>query len=192
MRIFYLLFFIVLLPEFCFAQRDFTEGTYKLQNGTTNQGQLKYTSGSGAELIVKAGKKKLTFPPEAVEYFQVGEKHFVPVADFVLDNGMPMMPKTRIKQDFAEVVDTGRVELLRYSFPTSNMKMPMQGVVYAEAALIRRRGEPLQCIPIIQKKAKPIIASCLKDRPDLVARLNKEKYTVENIRAIIQAYNTPQ
>ncbi|UOG73659.1 hypothetical protein MTX78_16180 [Hymenobacter tibetensis] len=197
MRTLYLLLAALAAPSFCFAQRDFTPGTYELLDGTKGEGNLKYTSGSGAELLVKTtGKKHVAFAPEKVKSFKAADKFFVPIHDFVLDSGMPMSMKYRIKHDFAELLDSGRVELLSYTLLTSTRKpgqMSMPGdTFYGGLALIRRRGEQPTSIPLGPKKARPVIVSFIKDRPDLVARLNKEPYTPETIRSIVQAYNLGQ
>lgn len=196
MRFLYLLLTLVLLPAIGFAQRDFTPGTYELTNGTKGEGELKYKSGSGAELVVKSGpkNKKASFAPEEVKSFRAASKNFVSVHDFTLDSGMPMSMKFRVKHDFAEVLDTGRVELLSYTLIVANGRPGsmslMNDNIMTGLILLRRRGESLSSVPAVAKKARPIIATFIKDRPDLVARLNKESYTSETVRSIIQAYNS--
>jgi hypothetical protein len=193
MRFIYLLLILLLLPFTGFAQRDFTLGTYELINGTKGDGELKYTSGSGAELIVKSDKKgKTSFSPKEVKNFTVANQNFVPIGGFILDSGLPMTPKSRIDNDFAQLVDSGRVDLLKYTFLTRGMASANSTAQYAGLLLIRKRGQPLTSIPIGPKKARPIITSFLKDSPELIARFNKEPYSEESIRAIIQAYNSEQ
>ena len=196
MRFLYLLLTLVLLPAIGFAQRDFTPGTYELTNGVTGKGELKYKSGSGAELVVKTGpkNKKESFSPEEVKSFQAANQNFVSVHDFVLDSGMPMSMKFRIKHDFAELLDTGRVELLNYTLLVASGRpgsmSSADNRVMSGLVLLRRRGQPLSSVPVGAKKARPVIATFIKDRPDLVARLNKEECTLQSVRSIIQAYNS--
>ncbi|MBD2768586.1 hypothetical protein IC235_11880 [Hymenobacter sp. BT664] len=195
MRSLHVLFIIGMLPSISFAQKGFTPGTYELVDGTKGEGALKYSSGSGAELVAKPAEKgkKLTFSPQEVKSFQTADRNFVSVHDFIVDSGLPMTTKMLIKHDFAEVLDTGRVELLSYSLPMLTNKAgearPSGDAFSTGCPLIRQRGGPLTGVPVVAKKARPIIASFIKDRPDLVERLNKEPYTAETIRGIIRAYN---
>lgn len=195
MRFLYLLIATILLPSVGFAQRDFTPGTYELTNGTKGEGEIKYRSGSGAELVVKSGPKakKTSFSPEEVKSFQAENKNFVSVHDFTINSGLPMSMNYRIKHDFAQVLDTGRVEMLSYTFLTSATKPGAvnlsNNAIITGCMLIRRRGEQLTGVPVVPKKARPVIITFIKDRPDLVARLNKEPFTSETVRSVIQAYN---
>lgn len=201
MRFIALLSAIILLPSIGFAQKNFSPGTYELANGTKGEGDIDYKSGAGAELVVKSGpkNKKVSYSPQDVKSFRAYGKNFVSVHDFTINSGLPMSMNFRIKHDFAEVLDTGRVELLDYSFMMSNMAKgsnPGEAVPSAPfstgCALIRRRGGPLSCVPSVVKKGRPVIATFIKDRPDLVARLNKEEYSAATVRSIIQAYNSGQ
>ncbi|WP_139920401.1 hypothetical protein [Hymenobacter sp. DG01] len=184
----------VLLPSACLAQREFTPGSYELLDGTKGEGELKYSSGMGAELILKTNEKKgkSSFSPKQVKSFKVSNRLFVPVYDFELNNGMPLTPKYHIRQDFAEVLDTGRVELLKYTLLVGNMKDKYSRGQYVGLLLIRRRGEQLVSIPLVDKKARPVLSSFVKDRPDIVSFISQEALDEDKIRAIVQEYNSGQ
>lgn len=190
MKSFYFLLTVLFFPTLCFAQREFTQGSYELADGTKGEGEIKYTSGMGAKLIVKStGKEgKTAFSPEQVKSFRVTNKFFIPVHDFMVNNGMPLTPQYHINHDFAELIDTGKVELLKYTFLVGNMKDHTSQ--YVGLMLIRRRNEQLVSLPFPDKKARPVLSSFVKDRPDLVEYISQEALYEDKIRAIIQVYNS--
>ena len=200
MRFFYALFAFLLLPLIGFGQFEFKPGTYELANGTKGEGELKYNSGFRPRLTVKTNKNKTDYSPGEVNHFTMGEQLFMPVSDFILDSGLPFTLKSHIENDFAELVDTGRVQLLYFYFLAENSVAGTRSPTVepkrmSSIVLIRQRGGKLQSVPVLIKKTRSVIAPFLTGRPDLVARLNSSAFEaresrLSELRSIIQAYNS--
>ena len=205
MRVALLLLAAALCPLLGVAQDEFTAGTYELADGTKGAGQLDYQAGNHPKLLIKdatadpsskAGKKGQAYSPEQLRSFDLGSDHYVTLHSIQLNFNVSNSTK---KDDFAKVLETGKLELLHYQvFYVERGHFPVNGVsddsrhntmVY----LLRWPGEDKATMIPNGKDYKKMLASFLASRPDLVKKLDvplkspAEYYLL--IRTLVKEYN---
>ena len=209
MRVLLLFLAAAVSPLLATAQDQFVAGTYELANGTKGTGQLAYQAGNHPKLLVKdptaapgskAAKKGEAYSPEEVRSFDLGTDHYVLLHSIKLDSGMPMSMSMTKKDEFAKVVETGKLELLEYRVFYAGMgyaapgaagrsSTPQNTVVY----LLRRQGEDnATMVPVVAKKYREVMTTYFAGRPELLKKLSTQPKTEPEFRALVQEYNAGQ
>ena len=210
MRVALLALAAALFPLVGVAQDKFTTGTYELADGTKGTGQLAYQAGNHPKLLVKdpaadptskAGKKGQAYSPEQLRSFDLGSDHYVLLHSIKLDSGMPMSMSMTKKDEFAKVIETGKLELLEYQvffatmshFPmagtNARTSTPQNTVVY----LLRRQGEEnATMVPVVAKKYREVMTTYFTGRPELLKKLSTQPKSEPEFRALIQEFNAGQ
>ena len=204
MRLLYLLA-AFLLPFAGFAQDDFVQGTYELVDGTKAAGLLNFQPGFHSKLFVKApaadptsreGKKGKEYSPEQVRSFDLGSDHYVLMHSILLNAGMNHATKN---DDFAKVLETGKLELLHYQFSYVDLGIPnAAGIRYNTrnrmmVYLLRLPGEDKATMVPLGRNYKEMLATFLSSRPDLVKKLDVPPKSPAEffpmIRSLVQEFN---
>ncbi|MBF9144219.1 hypothetical protein [Hymenobacter properus] len=209
MRVLLLSLAAALCPVLGAAQSNFVAGSYELADGTKGAGQLEYQPGNHPKLLVKdaaadpaskAGKKGQAYSPEQVRSFDLGPDHYVLLHSIKLDSGMPMSMSMTKKDEFAKVVETGKLELLQYQVFYAGMgyaapggagrsSSPQNTVVY----LLRRQGEDnATMVPVGAKKYREVMTAYFAGRPELLKKLSNQPKNESEFRALVQEYNAGQ
>ena len=187
--------------------QNLTATSYELADGSKGTGQLMVQPGYHTKLLVadaaaepgsKAARKGKEIDADKVRCFDVGSDHYVLVRSMKLGTGMPMTMGMTKKDEFAKVLETGKLDLLQYdvAYMTSTRGMPGLGTgrdyrghtqtVY----ILRRAGEDdALMIPTNPKKIQEMIAPYFAGRPDLQKRLTPPPTSEAEYRALVQAYN---
>jgi len=196
----------VLCPLVSRAQDGLLATSYERADGSKGQGQLVYQPGSRSRLTLqdapaepgsKDAKKGKPLAPGEVRSFEVGGDHYVLLHSIKLDNGIPLSIPMMKEDDFAKVIETGKIQLLEYwvSYMTSSRSaVTASGRDYQANStpvyLLRRPDENnAVMIPVTAKKYRQVLASYLVGRPDLIQKLDKKAKSEAELRALIQDYN---
>ena len=204
MRFLLLLLLAAFAPFLGLAQAEFVPGTYELTDGTKGTGLLNYETGFKAKLLVKdsaadptgkASKKGQAYSPEQLRSFDLGSDHYVKLHSIELDFNMGKSTK---KDDFAKVLETGKLELLHYqvfyvergAFANGMGNRSRENMM---VYLLRWPGEDKATMIPNGRKYKEMLAHFFASRPDLVKKLDTplkspaEYYLL--IRTLVQQYN---
>ncbi len=199
MRFLVLFLAAAMCPLISAAQAEFAAGTYELADGTKGTGKLDYQTGAHPKLVIKddaadptskAGKKGQSYSPEQVRSFDIGSDHYVMLHNIKLN--MPMTMSMTKKNDFAKVVETGKLELLEYqmSYYVRGHFGALGNMDNSTVYLLRRQGEDTaEMVPFMGKKHAEVMTSFLAGRPDLIKRADKKSRSIPEFRALIQEYN---
>ena len=193
----------VLLPQLGWAQlfggNSFKDGSYVLADRRTLRytGQLKLQDGT--TLVVKnpAGKN-LKLNPVQVASFRIGSQRYVPAGNFHVSAGIGGMDVDAV---FAEQLDSGQVQLLRYNYSLSTPgsmgaggTMTGGGSWGLSAFLLRKPSDigytVAQSGPYSSKRLREALRPFLASRPDLIKLLDDKRINDDNIQAVIHALNT--
>ncbi len=210
MRVALLLLAAALCPLLGVAQNKFAAGTYELADGTKGTGQLAYQAGNRPKLLIKdaaadpaskAGKKGQAYSPEQLRSFDLGSDHYVLLHSIKLDSGLPMTMSMTKKDEFAKVIETGKLELLEYQlFFTTMGHFPEPGTYFRGSTqqnsmvyLLRRQGEDnATMLPVVAKKYREVMTTYFTGRPELLKKLSTKPKSEPELRALIQEYNAGQ
>ncbi len=195
-----------LCPLLSWAQGGLLATSYERADGSKGPGQLVYQPGFRSQLMLqeptsdpgsKSAQKDTPLAPGDVRSFEVGADHYVLLHSIKLDNGMPMTFTMMKEDDFAKVLETGKIQLLEYRvfYTTSSRSASTASGRDFQANstpvyLLRRPDENnAVMIPVTSKKYRQVLASYLVGRPDLIEKLDKKAKSEAELRALIQAYN---
>jgi len=189
-----------------------TATSYELADGSKGTGQLTVQPGYHTKLLLtdgaaapgsKAAKKSKEIDADKVRSFEVGSDHYVLVRSMKLGTGMPMTMGMTKKDEFAKVLETGKLELLQYEvdYTTSSRSRPLPGMpTYGTGRdyqghtqtvyILRRAGEDdALMIPTNTKKIQDMMKPYFAGRPDLQKRLATPPTSEAEYRALVLAYN---
>ena len=176
-------------------------GTYILVDNR----QVVYTGDldiSGLRLVSKEGKEKekpktVTWQASEVYWARVGQQRWLPVSNFPIPAGLGFK---KVEYGLAEVLDSGRVLLLRYDyevggggmgpagFSTRTMSVYLLQVPDDENALLI----PMNFLSGKGTEFREMLAPHFSARPDLLQQLEKGEVARRNLVAFVHAYNTKQ
>ncbi|RZK16587.1 MAG: hypothetical protein EOO56_19635 [Hymenobacter sp.] len=196
----------LLLPQVGRAQllfnNPFQEGSYVLADSRTvrHAAELKLQQ-DGATLVVKTPRgKNLKLSPEEVASFYIGSQRYVPAGYFHVMGGLG---GTDVEAVFAEQLDSGQVQLLRYDYSMNNGGsmgagglMTGGGTWHLSAYLLRRATEAgytavqSGAYSNAGKRFREALRPFLATRPDLLKLLDDNKVDIKNLPAVIHALNT--
>ena len=192
---------LLLLPLLAAAQAE--PGTYILVDNrqVVYRGDLTIT---GQRIISReAGSKKKKWQASEVYWAGVGKRHYLPVGGFQTTPS----PYSRVERGLAEILDSGRVTLLRYDYEVKNMSSGMgagsTGMPVAYSAtksvylLQIPTEEDAQAIPMNLLSGKgtefrQMLAPYFSSRPDLLELLEKGEISRRNLAAFVHALNAKQ
>lgn len=149
-------------------------------------------------LTSKEGKgKKKVWEAGEVYWARIGTHHFLPVSGFRVPAGLRFI---NVEHGLAEVLDSGRVSLLRYDYQIgSAMSGPVDGLSGTSSTYLLQvpTEENTLVIPMSRLSGKgsefrEMLAPYFSSRPDLVAQLQKGDVSRRNLAAFVHAYNTKQ
>jgi hypothetical protein len=186
--------------------------SYELADGSKGAGQLTVQPGYHTKLLLtdgaaepgsKAARKGKEIDAGKVRSFEVGGNHYVLVRSMKLGTGMPMTMGMTKKDEFAKVLENGKLELFQYDvdYMTSSRSHPMPGVPVMGSGrdyqshtqtvyILRRAGEnDALMIPTNPKKIQEMMMPYFAGRPDLQKRLAAPPTSEAEYRALVQAYN---
>ena len=191
------------LPMLAAAQAE--AGTYILVDNrqVVYQGDLVIT---GQKLVARAGGKKKVWQASEVYWARIGRRHFLPVGGFQTTPS----PYSRVERGLAEILDSGRVSLLRYDYEVQSGGMGgagMNGVgmgaptFYTATKSVYLLQVPTedeaQAIPMNLLSGKgnefrAMLTPYFSSRPDLLELLEKGVIKRGNLAAFFHAFNTKQ
>ncbi|MDB5233656.1 MAG: hypothetical protein JWR44_649 [Hymenobacter sp.] len=197
----FLLASLLALPLFTRAQAG--QGTYILVDNRlkTYTGTLEIFD-RGLTAKEDRGKKKVWEASE-IYWARVGNHRYLPVGGFQVSPA----PKSRVEHGMAELLDSGRVSLLRYDY---NVGSPGVGVAdvgggfspgYASTLSVYLLQVPNEedalAIPINRLTGKgaelrQMLAPYFASRADLVQQLESGAVTRRTLTAFVHAYNSGQ
>jgi len=153
-------------------------------------------------LTSKEGKgKKKVWQASEVYWARVGTHRYLPVGGFQVPAGLLLK---KVEHGLAEVLDSGRVALLRYDYTVGGpMPSGPQGnfASYSNTVSTYLLQVPTEentlVIPMSRLSGKgsefrEMLAPYFSSRPDLVAQLQKGDVSRRNLAAFVHAYNTKQ
>jgi hypothetical protein len=141
-------------------------------------------------LVAKDGQGKTSkWKPEQVYYVRAGAQRYVPAQGFTIKVGLGTQEVER--PVFVELLDSGRVALMRYRYPTGN------GGVWTAYLLQRASDENATAIPYNQltgggKKFREALGPYVAQRPDLQQLLTAGNISIDNFAAFVRALNSGQ
>ena len=204
----FLLVVCLFWPQLSQAQllfnNPFQEGSYVLADSRTvrHAGELTLQQ-NGATLVVKSlHGKNLKLGPEQVASFRIGNQHYVPAGNFHVMGGLG---GADIEDIFAEQLDSGQVQLLRYDYAIQNAgSMGAGGMMMGggswnlSAFLLRAAGQ--SAYTAVQsgaysnagKRFREAVQPFFAARPDLVKLLDEKRIDATNLPAAIYALNRNQ
>ncbi|WP_151089191.1 hypothetical protein [Hymenobacter baengnokdamensis] len=200
MRLFYLII-CLLLPQFAFAQIfgfiPFESGSYVAASSPTTRVEAGLKLRNGELLIAKDGKgKKSEFSPQQIISFRVGDRKYTTATGFETRNGLFSASTTRVK--FVELLDSGQVILMRYTYYASNGSGPYGGGGTQVEEYLLRRSIQSAITPIEAnwlgggKHFMETLLPYLSARPDLIKALVAKEIVVDDLAPLIHALNTNQ
>ena len=152
-------------------------------------------------LIAKDGKnKKQVWKASEVYWASVGKRHYWPVTGFEI---MGTLRPRLIEHGLAELLDSGRVSLLRYdqqmntgTINSGGSYVPMNNTV-STYLLQLATEENAVTIPMNRLSGKgpefqAMLSPYFSSRPDLQAQLAKGEVRRRNLAAFFHAFNTGQ
>ncbi len=157
---------------------------------------------SGYRLKSKEGKagekpKIVTWQASEVYWARVGQQRYLPVSNFSIPAGLGFK---KMNHGLAEVLDSGRVTLLRYDyevggggtgpagFSTRTVSAYLLQVPDEEDALLI----PMNFLSGKGAEFREMLAPHFSTRPDLLKQLEKGEVARRNLVAFVHAYNTKQ
>lgn len=152
-------------------------------------------------LTSKEGKgKKKTWEANEVYWARVGTRHYMPVKGFEI---MGALRPRIIDQGLAEVLDSGRVSLLRYDQQVNSSTMNSRGSYTGMSSTVSTyllqsaTDENAVTIPMNRLSGKgpefqAMLSPYFSSRPDLQAQLAKGEVRRRNLAAFFHAFNTGQ
>lgn len=195
------LFACILAPLCALAQSSADAGDYYILK--ENPG-VKITTGfsylgSGALLATGRNGKKYTLKAQYVTSVRWKQRSFLTVSSFEVKN---VLSKAIVNYGFAEVLDTGRVMLLRYDYVASapmilptGFGMFVGGYTDSRYVYFLRDSTGTVAMPAFAHHAReqraalqPYVAS----RPDLLAALESKQFNENSLPAIIRSLNSGQ
>jgi hypothetical protein len=204
------LFFLALLglavPQIVRAQfNSFEPGSYVLQNSPTVWRQSLLKLRGNDQLIAKDEKgKKLTLTPQQVRSFRLGSQKYTTAGNFEVNPGSAF--GGMVERAFVELIDSGKVSLLRYEYTTGN-GAPMMGANGAMTGgysstktlyLLRLAGRsndypiPANGLTGAGRKFRDALLPHLAGRPDLIKLLEDQRILAEDMPLVVRALNTGQ
>ncbi|TGD79910.1 hypothetical protein [Hymenobacter wooponensis] len=159
---------------------------------------ITYYVGMQPYLTSQSSQGEVRYFPHQVRSFSNKYRKYVTVGNFPIH----LNYSTNINRDFAELIESGPLELLIhqsydvYTIPGANGAQQYGGIgnsIY----LLRKAGEfaPFAAFSMTGKSDKQLresLSRCLSSRPDLLEKLMKKSISYEDIPACIHAYNTGQ
>ena len=193
-------FVLSLLPLLAHAQSG--PGVYILVDNRTvvYQGDLNIT---GQNLIARpATGKKQVWQASEVYWARIENRHYLPVGGFQVNPS----PRSRVEYGLAQLLDSGRVSLLRYDYEVSGggfSAMPGGGMSgpYSSTRSVYLLQLPTEddalAIPMNLLSGKgtefrQILGPYFASRPDLIQQLESGAVARRNLPAFVHAFNTGQ
>lgn len=197
----FLLVASILLPRCLRAQAAESTGNYyvlKESPGVRITSWFAYVNSSELLATSKHGRK-YTLKAQHVLSLRWKQRNFLTVGGFEVRKGLT---KVLVDYGFAEVLDTGRVVLLRYEYTTSiPLPLPVGGALTvasipdSHAIYLLRDSAGMVAMPVWARRGqeqrvalRPYVAS----RPDLVAALGDRRFNENSLPAVIRALNSGQ
>ncbi|NML63777.1 hypothetical protein HHL22_01015 [Hymenobacter sp. RP-2-7] len=199
--LFVLLIACILLPLCAQAQSTAEAGDYyilKENPGVKITTWFSYVSCNELLATSKYGKK-YTLKAQYVTSLRWKQRSFLTVSGFEIRK---VLTKAIVDYGFAEVLDTGRVTLLRYDYAVGiPLVLPIGSRILAGSyqdpryVYLLRDSTGTAAIPVFAHHAReqraalrPYVAS----RPDLVAALESKRFNENSLPAIIRSLNSGQ
>ncbi|MCI1186854.1 hypothetical protein MON38_05440 [Hymenobacter sp. DH14] len=176
-------------------------GTYILVDNRTvvYKGDLD-VSGRGLVARPENGKKQVWQASE-VYWARIGNRRYLPVGGFQVNPS----PRSRVEHGLAQVLDSGRVLLLRYDYdvgggfsgmpgtnmvvnPTSTRSIYLLQVPAEDDAL----AIPMNLLSGKGPEFRQMLAPYFASRPDLIQQLESGVVARRNLPAFVHAFNTGQ
>lgn len=172
------------------AVGQFKEGYYYDKDGAKVSGLLKFSYGGNAftdksdgdcSLLFKTNNraKKVKLTTNDICCFVIEKDSFSIIKNFRL-NAIVTYP-----QDFAKVLDTGKINLYVY-YSTVDAVGPYGGVSTVADWVVEKDGKADK---LTKKKFKELMPSYLSDYPELLAKINNDELDYNDIEKIIKMYN---
>ncbi|WBA43722.1 hypothetical protein [Hymenobacter canadensis] len=203
MRLF-LLIISLLIPQALMAQfNSFEAGSYRLAADKTVHHEARIKLRGSSTLIVKDAKGGTSkYTPANVLSFQLGARKFISVRDFDVEMGLASQT---IDEAFVQLLDSGALVLMRYEFTVGGPMMVGAGGSMSgggsstyEVYLLRWNNElSIAHIPANRltgggPKFRDALVPYLRQRPDLSKLVENKQVTIDNLPAIVRAFNSGQ
>ena len=163
-------------------ERGFTEGYYVLADEPTvrHTGTMRIEP-FGPSLRVKQDGKLMNqaYKPAQVLFCGTGNTKYVVAKDFVSG-------RAHIDADFAQQLDSGQVVLLWHS------RASAAGGGFDTYLVRRATDTALTRLLLYHNEYKEKLLPFLESRPDLVQQLQQKDFKIDNVYALIHAFNTGQ
>lgn len=202
MRLFYILIFL-LLAQVSQAQSAFRKvDFYTLTTDPTIRHYASLKLHGTRELVIReTGSDKLKLTPREVAAFRIGTRSFLTVENSELDSGYS---DDRVSLAFAEVLDSGKVSLLRYEgsqnviMPTLSLGVlsPRVGSVKTQLYMLRDAlTENNSTIPADGlmgggPRFRSALLPFLTNRADLLKLLTENRLNIEDLPDVVRAINS--
>jgi hypothetical protein len=199
--LFTLLLASVLVPLCAQAQATAEPGDYYILKENPGVKVTTWFSylGSGALLATSRNGKKYTLKAQHVTSVHWKQRSFLTVSSFEIRN---VLNKATVDYGFAEVLDTGRVMLLRYDYVASvPMILPTGAGLfvggYSDSRYIYflRDSTGTVAMPAFahhSREQRAALQPYVASRPDLVAALESKQFNENSLPAIIRSLNSGQ
>ncbi|KUG08293.1 hypothetical protein ASU33_08950 [Solirubrum puertoriconensis] len=199
----YCFFFLLLLPQALRAQfTRFESGTYILGKDPriSYPAQLKLQEKKQLLLVRNPEVKTLELTPEEVSYARIGKQAYLTAGSFNI--GTKLLTGGIVTRAFVPVLDSGCIMLMRYEYKERDEVMT--DPKYPGASFTRRHMYLLQSPASYAVTVLPVgtqwgnsrfqegLSLHLASRPDLVELVQQSRITENNLRAVIQAFNSNQ
>jgi hypothetical protein len=171
---------------------------YQLQEGTTGTDKIRYLPDGRGQLIVRPDQPdQQVYSAAQVAFFHQNHRRFESVANFTVR--LTGNRTVRIDQDFAMLLDTGRVRLLEH-LVSGTLPGKGEAQVYSQwSYLLQVKGR--QELLVIRDSSNKyddgafssydqrLLLQVFGNDPNLQQLLTQQKLTCRNFPAYVRAYN---